>query len=132
MIFQIDTVIEKTNWLTWKTPRNNEKKFWDQNKEKDGCIMFPWSNLLILKQYNDNTLADLLNRLINHYLLNNENIKRDDLFTYCEFEKYFIALIPFYKRLGIKTIYISDLNLDNRIINGMHIKFVPKKTLKIN
>ena len=92
-LFQTDKILSQLK-LFWQYPVITEKTFYQQNKDNEKYIGFPWATI-IDKRYNLNVVFNLMKSYIR------PNVQ---YFTCCQHIS-FRNLIPLFKALGIHTVY---------------------------
>lgn len=108
--------------LFWQYPAITEKTFYEQEKNNPSYVGFPWATI-IDKQMNFNTVLIIV---LKYIIKNNKN----KFYTCCQHIS-FRRLIPFWKKMGITTIYSPHKITGEDIINGITIKPCPLYAVSI-
>lgn len=104
MVFPTESIISKFK-LFWQYPVITEKTFFEQNKNDQTYLGFPWATI-IDKNYN----VDVIFNIINSYI--KEGIQ---YYTCCQ-HIHFRKLISLFKRLNIHTLYTCHkTNIEDKI-----------------
>lgn len=102
--------------LFWQYPAITEKTFYEQEKNNPSYIGFPWATV-IDKRINFNVILMII---LKYIIKNNKN----KFYTCCQHIS-FRRLIPFWKKMGITTVYSPHKIIGEDNIDGIKIKPCP-------
>lgn len=116
----------KINWynvikhlnLHWQEPVITEKTVFEQKKNNPAYIGIPWATVFD-KRVNYNHVSDYINNILKP-LRNNIHC----FVTSCQ-HIHFRKLIPLFKSIGIKMLYVSHKTIGEDNIDGIEIKPMP-------
>jgi hypothetical protein len=106
--------------LFWQYPVITEKTFYEQNKNEPNYLGFPWATI-IDKQYDLN----LIYKFIQPY------IKRNRQYYTCCQHIAFRRLIPFFKSIGIHTVYTPHKKLTEDKLSDILLRPCPLYAVNI-
>lgn len=112
-LFQTDKILSLLK-LFWQYPVITEKTFYQQNKDNEKYIGFPWATI-IDKRYNLNVVFNLMKSYIR------PNVQ---YFTCCQHIS-FRNLIPLFKALGIHTVYTPHKILNENKLDDIELMACP-------
>lgn len=118
-LFQTDEILSKFK-LFWQYPVITEKTFYQQNKDNETYIGFPWATI-IDKKYDLNVIFKLMNSYIR------PNVQ---YYTCCQHIS-FRNLIPLFKALNIHTIYTPHKILTEDQLNDIQLRPCPLYAVNI-
>ena len=104
--FDTELILKKSK-LFWQYPVITEEEFYNQNKDDPYYLGFPWATCIDKKVH-----TNIILKLILPFL------KHKNYYTCCQ-HIYFKKLIPLFKILGIKTLYIPHKIKDEDKLNGI-------------
>ena len=108
--------------LFWQYPAITEKTFYEQEKNNPSYLGFPWATVIDKKINFNKVLMIILKNIIK----NNKN----KFYTCCQHIS-FRRLIPFWKKMGITTVYSSHKIIGENNIDGIQIKPCPLYAVSI-
>ena len=114
----MDHLITKAN-LFWQYPVITEKIFYEQHKDNDGYVGFPWATVI-----DKNINLTIISNLIRPYLTTGET------YTCCQ-HIHFRRLIPLFQSLRIKRLYIPHKILGEDHIRGIQLLPCPLYAVNI-
>jgi hypothetical protein len=100
--------------LYWQYPVITEQTFYNQSKEKEDYLGFPWATI-IDKKYHPQVVFSILLR---HVKVNKSHV------TCCQ-HIYFRRLLPLFKALGVRVLYAPHKIIGEDAIQGIQIKPCP-------
>ena len=118
MVFPTETLINNYK-LFWQYPVITEETFYNQNKNDENYIGFPWATI-IDKRYDLNIIL----KIIRPYIINNINNINSTYYTCCQ-HIYFRKLFDLFKLLNIKTVYSPHKIIGEDKINDIFINPCP-------
>ena len=118
-LFQTDKILSQLK-LFWQYPVITEKTFYQQNKDNEKYIGFPWATI-IDKRYNLNVVFNLMKSYIR------PNVQ---YFTCCQHIS-FRNLIPLFKALGIHTVYSPHKILTEDKLSDIQLRSCPLYAVNI-
>lgn len=110
--FDTELILKKSK-LFWQYPVITEEEFYNQNKDDPYYLGFPWATCIDKKVH-----TNIILKLILPFL------KHKNYYTCCQ-HIYFKKLIPLFKILGIKTLYIPHKIKDEDKLNGINLMPCP-------
>ena len=113
MVFPTDTLINNYK-LFWQYPVITEETFYNQNKNDEHYIGFPWATI-IDKRYDLNIILKIIRPYINNSAT---------YYTCCQ-HIHFRQLLVLFKVLNIKTVYCPHKVIDEDTLNEITIKPCP-------
>tara|TARA_B110000285_G_scaffold233644_1_gene308048 strand:+ start:991 stop:2640 length:1650 start_codon:yes stop_codon:yes gene_type:complete len=118
-LFQTDKILSDLK-LFWQYPVITEKTFYQQNKDNEKYIGFPWATI-IDKRYDLNVMFNLMKSYIR------PNVQ---YFTCCQHIS-FRNLIPLFKALGIHTVYTPHKILTEDKLSDIQLRSCPLYAVNI-
>jgi glycosyltransferase involved in cell wall biosynthesis len=113
MVFPTETLINNYK-LFWQYPVITEETFYNQNKNDEHYIGFPWATI-IDKRYDLTIILKIIRPYIN---------SSSTYYTCCQ-HIHFRQLLVLFKVLNIKTVYSPHKVIDEDILNDITIKACP-------
>ena len=106
--------------MFWQYPVITEQTFFDQNKDNDNYIGFPWATLhdSFCTTIGRDNAFDMVHHLIG------SQIKQKSYYTCCQHIA-FRKLLPLWERLNIRVVYASHKRLGEDKIGNIVIKPCP-------
>lgn len=117
-MFPTEAILHKTQ-IFWQYPVITEKEFYNQNKDDETFIGFPWATII-----DKNINPSIIYKLLKPYLPSNH------YYTCCQ-HIYFRHLIPLLKTLNITTLYTPHKVKNENVMNGVNIKPCPLYAVNI-
>ena len=118
-LFQTDKILSQLK-LFWQYPVITERTFFEQNKNDENFIGFPWATI-IDKKYNLGVVFNLMKSYIR------PNVQ---YFTCCQHIS-FRNLIPLFKALGIHTVYSTHKILTEDKLSDIQLRPCPLYAVNI-
>lgn len=119
VVFNTSEIIEKYK-LFWQYPVITEKTFYEQNKNEEKFLGFPWATI-VDKRYNLNVIFNIIKPYIKQGI---------QYYTCCQHIS-FRQLIPLFKALNIHTVYTPHKILLEDKLSDIQLKPCPLYAVNI-
>ena len=111
--FPTDDIVSRFK-MFWQYPVITEKTFYEQNKNNNNCLSFPWATV-IDKNYRNDVIYNILKKYIH---------PGRQYYTCCQHIS-FRNLIPLFKSLGIQTVYTPHKVIEENVLSDIQLRPCP-------
>ena len=111
--FPTDDIVSRFK-MFWQYPVITEKTFYEQNKNNNNCLSFPWATV-IDKNYRNDVIYNILKKYIH---------PGRQYYTCCQHIS-FRNLIPLFKSLGIQTVYTPHKMIGENVLSDIQLRPCP-------